>query len=274
MYKKPSNFKQQQLIYAIEFAKGKMTVEEYLKLRLKDNWKWYEMTELVKEPFLFQMFLNRLQYNYRPKVLKEVQGLKNHEIRGMRGKYGFSGQVDNYLKGDFQINYEISLYLYELAIIFDVPIEMLMYESPLDQYVNLNSFSEYKKLNRYNNLQGIKKLTLERPNIRNIIGFIVKEGTSYFDFEYYARIDRRVEFFSFEIFVPSIVALNKEFIDKFLGLLDGKVKNIFYSKALLRDVYKVFFIGCYDQNPYHLEIMDSLLPEIKERYNAIDINPV
>jgi hypothetical protein len=274
MYKKPSGYNPDQLRYAIEFAKGKLNANDYLKLRKKSDWKWYEMAELVKQPIIFQMFLNRLPFNYRLKALKEVHDLKNHEIREMRKKEGFSGQVDNYLSGNFQIQYEVSQYLYELAIILDIPIEVLIYENPLDQSVNPNSFTEYKKSNQKKSLQDIKKLILQKPLKRNINGFCVKEGNSFFDMEYYVRVDQRIEFFSFEIFVPSKVAITSSFIDKYDQLLEGKAKYIFYSSALLRDEFKVYYFGCYDDNQNDHFYMQSLIPEIKERYNAKEIYPI
>jgi hypothetical protein len=56
MDKKQSNIDPKQLRNAINFVKGKMKEEAFIKQSIKSRRKMTEMRELVKDPYIFHLF--------------------------------------------------------------------------------------------------------------------------------------------------------------------------------------------------------------------------
>lgn len=270
MYKKPSGFNSDQFKYMIEFARGEIGKEEFLKLSDKGNKKWVEMAELVKNPYLCKLFINKLPFTLRPRALKEIHNLTNKEIRDMRKDKGFSGQVDQYIAGNFTNN-SVSNYLNELAVIFDIPVEYFIVDDP---YVERNSFTEYFKLNNRSTLKEVIADLKIRPTGRFIKGYLITSNGILFDRQDIVRIDKKVEYFTLEIFLPSLSFLSENFLDRMKKLLPHQLKYILLPRTLLRDQDKVHFIGIYDNNPYHISYLENNIEEIIQRASAQQIHPV
>jgi hypothetical protein len=260
------------LKYAKEFAKGILKGEKYLETCIKKNRKMVEMRDLAKDPYLFHLYISKAPYYVRPRAIKEVHNLSNKSIRNMRNKAGFQGTIDNIMRMEFNI-YSVSTHFHELAIILDTPIDYLTLENPISQQGDPNSFYEYLKVNNISTFDQITTEVIERPIERFIDGYCVVGSSKLFKHYEFIRIDKHVEFFSLELFFPSLIFFNDVLIQEILNKLGSHVHTIFLSKAFLRDVYKISVIGLYDDNQIHKEFLESSLSEIAKRLNAIAIYP-
>jgi hypothetical protein len=274
MYNKP-DISKKQIKYAIDFVKGNINEDEYIKEAIVKNRRMYEMIEIVKDKHFFNQYISKVPYFVRPRALKEVHGLSNLMIRNMRDTEGFKGTIDNIMIGNFQINSIKAASFYDLAIILDVPYEYLSAEHPIMDRVNPNSFFEYVKVKNSKTLKAVLEDVIQRPKEeRNIKGYILRNEYSTFNSPEYIRTDKRTQFFSLEFFVGSIAQIDDNAIENIINMLpEDRVHCVLLSKALLRDVWKVSFLGLYDNNDIHKEYLEKLLPELKERFDAKEIYP-
>jgi transcriptional regulator with XRE-family HTH domain len=270
MERKPPGYNPDQLRYMKNFAIGKLNTEEFLKRRKKKFGKWPEMIDLIKEPYFFSLFLNRLPRELRPKALRDAHDLTNEYLKNMIND---TGQIDKILKGNFSVDGSIS-FLYQMAIIFDTPIDYLILENPLYQNADPNKFTEYNKINNEKKLSKVINNLILRPNQRYIEGYLIPEENSLLKRNTVVRIDKRVEFFSFEIFLPSLSYVNDIFLQHIHQLLYKHIKYILLSQGLMRDIPKISLIGLYDDNTIHASYLESTITELKARTNAQIIYPV
>lgn len=269
MFNKQKGYDEDHLRRAIQLSQNKIDPDEYLRIRLKEKKsRWFEMKKLVKDFNLFTLYINALPYNYRPKALKEVHGLTNIEIRNMRESEGFSGSLDNYLSGRFSID-NTSRYLFELAIILDVPIDFLQLEAPIEQSASINSFSEYKKVNNIIYEENIYDELSNRPMQRFIKGFMLVSNKSISTYRKHIRIDKRIEYYTFEVFCETYIEALQIECNYLLKLLPGSVRYVLWSRPLLRwDFYKVSFYGIYDDHSEHLITLEEKIKELINENNA------
>jgi DNA-binding protein Fis len=255
---------------AIALSLGEIEFEKYKKERhLKTRTKLKEIKELATtRPFLYNNYLNNLPHEYRMKAIKEVHDLTNDIIRYMRPwknfeQKHFSGQVNKYLSGNYDVKNGNSFYLYALAIILDTPTEYFIYDNIDSEKVNLNTFTEYLNAASVSSYREIVINTMERPLFRMIQGYKVVNKTTLYELIDFVRLDKRVEFFSFEIYIQKRNIINRELVDSIRSFFDGTIKYIFLSNPLLRDAYKLSFYGVYDQKKEHLMELDSYIRNIK-----------
>lgn len=257
-----------------QFANGSLTREEfYNKHKIKDREKWEEMKFIVRDMFLFNSFIMKLPIGSRFKALKEVQGLTEKEIKLM----DFSSGIQRYFKDDLEEEINTSFFYYELAILFDVPVEFLMFDNPIERNVDINSFYEYKKTCReVVDMKNVCKETLNSPRHRIIKGYRVDNSNLFLSRinsrELIVRVDKQVNFFSFEIFINSYLAFDNHMLKKLNELLDSKVSHIYYSDALLRDVYKLTLFGTYRNSQREKFELNEYLKEFKLRYRSKEVN--
>jgi hypothetical protein len=56
-------------------------------------------------------------------------------------------------------------------------------------------------------------------------------------------------------------------------MLPKRIHTVLLSKALLRDVWKISFLGFYDNNVIHKSILESNIPELSAILNVKVIYP-
>lgn len=115
-------------------------------------------------------------------------------------------------------------------------------------------------------MNNLCKEILNSPGHRIIKGYRVDNSNLLLskinNRELIVRVDKQINFFSFEIFIDSYLAFDNHMLRKLNGLLDNKVSNIYYSDALLRAVYKLTLFGTYQssqkENKNYMSFLKSL----------------
>lgn len=257
--KQNTNFDPYYLNLAIKLGKGSIKTEKYEEERkIATRTKLKEIKELaVIEPYIYQNYLYNLPYRYRMKAIKEVHDLSNEIIRHMgsrKDKKHFSGNVNKFLSGDYDVTNGYSFYLYALAIILDAPVEYFFYDDINSNKINLNNFSEYLiAATDVLSFQEIINNTIERPIFRKITGYTVINKASIYEVIDFVRLDKRVEFFSFEIFIQKRNLITGDLVETILKIFRGNIKYTFLSNPLLRDAYKLSFFGIYEKGSEHFD---------------------
>jgi hypothetical protein len=148
-----------------------------------------------------------------------------------------------------------------------------MLEDPISQQGNPNTFYEYLRVNNVTTYDEIIKEIIKRPVQRMINGYCIKGTSQLFNRYEYIRVDKRVEFFFLEVFFSSITLLSDDKIHEVLNMLPKRIHTVLLSKALLRDVWKISFLGFYDNNVIHKSILESNIPELSAILNVKVIYP-
>ncbi|WP_424474914.1 hypothetical protein [Oceanobacillus kimchii] len=263
---------------AIELANGKINFEEYSNRReIYSKVKLYEVKELLLiNTLLYQQYLLKLPFNLRPKAIKEIHDLTNVQIRFMGPEINgqetrFSGQMDDYLAGNYNSDSSVGKDFYRLCIILDTPLDYLKIQNPLSS--NVNNLSEYLYAAERKNLKDIL-LNLTRPNTRIIRGYVINEAlndTIYLNTE--IRVDRKVEYYCVEIFLYTLNSIDVPKLVYLMNELLINVKYVLVSNTLLRDRYKLLFFGTYDNYPLHENELKTHLNKLQHVKYLTQIYP-
>lgn len=252
---------------AIKLALGEISKEEYEEKRdVTSREKWKEVKELaIKKPFLFLMFIKNLRFNYRLKAIKEIHSITSDIVKKMWSNNNhhrnITGGIDKFFSGKYSVNVGISMYLFELSIILDTPVEYFLTDNILE--TNPSFFTEYSFADKTKSINDIINFTLERPENRIIAGFQIVPKSSLFEKREFIRVDKRVEFFIFEIYVTDRKVIDKNFVTSIERKFNGEIRYIFLSSPLLRDSYKICFFGLYEDSVNDLQKLQEFIIDFK-----------
>ena len=252
---------------AIKLALGEISKEEYEEKRdVTSRAKWKEVKELaIKEPSLFLMYIKNLRFNYRVKAIKEIHSITSDIVKKMWKNSidhrNITGGVDIFFSGKYSVDVGLSMYLFDLSIILDTPVEYFLTDNIFG--TNPDSFTEYSFADKTKSIHDIINFTIERPENRIIAGFQIVPKSFLFEKSEFIRVDKRLEFFIFEIYVTDRKVIDKNFVTSIEKKFNGSIRYVFLSNPLLRNSYKICFLGSYEDSISDLQKLQEFIVDFK-----------
>jgi hypothetical protein len=235
-----------------EFLNGEINNKEFIDDRIKEiRQKWVEMPLFGASISDLEALLIKLPINLRLIALKDYYEYRYSDVREL-GHFG-GGSIERYFKNlEEDINMPSDV-MARLAIVLDIPIVFIMIGLPSLEDRKNYEFFEYRligKVIRFNDLIDY----IKRPQIREITPYKL-ENTFKDSLDFIIsndhlniRVDLRKSFFIIEFYLKSRLDFNNNMLKKMIDSFKSgnkKLITVVETRALLRDTFKLSFIGCY-----------------------------